>query len=370
MASKVLKGSKNKKTASSKNDICVTNEDVHSYELTLSDSDTENVLNISDMKPKSIPSTIIENIPNKINDVILNTKVDTSSSDDELNIPETKLTSAMTIQSNMEDVSSGSGKWTSRLANNLDEVKTVNDILLFLADKNNYNMDDASITDIWDKLCSIPRDEMLKRYAKYNKRAVKEKAKFQSKDLVKPARCGRDIYLRELSLKNKTFTPPIKMSLKQQSENWQKLTPVQKDHYLQQSDNLKKEYNDAMLAQQKLAIEAGEFPEPEPKRYVQSYIRFRTDYLPKLKAKITKPDMDKIITGKTTEEQKAVIKKLRDEYNKKVETALKEKWEKLSVDKKKIYDDATAKDKLIYENDKNAWKKRCIDRESAQKATV
>ena len=180
-----------------------------------------------------------------------------------------------------EDEAEQDGTWTTRLTKNLDEVKTILDLLEFL--KKNYNgMDETSTTDIWNKLCNKPVDDMKKLYAKHKKRQVKQKAKFAPTDLPKPPRCGRYIFMKELTTKNKAANPPIKMDLKQQNDEWKKLTPVQQDRYTQLADKAKKEYLEAVANQKATAIESGDFPEPSPKRPVTSYIRFRTEFLPKI----------------------------------------------------------------------------------------
>ena len=273
--------------------------EVPMHNLTLSDSDSEVEMNISAKKPVNVPTTVKEESKRgrKPKATVAPTSTANDTTDDEssapaaaasasttaasASIPIAKLTSAATIETASDDDTEQDGTWTTRLSKNLDEVKTILDLLEFL--KKNYNgMDETSINDIWNKLCNKPVDDMKKLYAKHKKRQVKQKAKFAPTDLPKPPRCGRYIFMKELTTKNKAANPPIKMDLKQQNDEWKKLTPVQQDRYTQLADKAKKEYLEAVANQKATAIESGDFPEPSPKRPVTSYIRFRTEFLPKI----------------------------------------------------------------------------------------
>lgn len=376
MASKTttkVSNTKGKKApTTTKSDSETSDVEVPTHNLTLSDSEVE--VNVSTKKPVDVPPTVKEETKRGRKPKAADTTDDEAAAAPEPTpLPaasaSSKLTSASTIETASEDEAEQDGTWTTRLSKNLDEVKTILDLLEFL--KKNYNgMDETATTDIWNKLCNKPIDDMKKLYNKYKKRQRKQKAKFEPKDVPKPPRCGRYIFMKELAAKNKAATPPITMDLKQQNEEWNKLTPIQKDRYTQMSDKAKKEYADTVAKQKLEAIEAGDFQEPAPKRPITSYIRFRTDYLPKVKAKLPAVNVDAAIAGKTEEESKAIKKKLREEYSEKMEASLKDKWENLATDKKKAYDEAAAKDKQRYETEYTAWVKRCEDRKTAKAASA
>ena len=396
-----VSSTKGKKSTTTKSDGELSDVDVPLHNLTLSDSDSEVEMNISVKKPIDIPATVKEetkrgrkpktvaNVAASVAAAAADTTDRIGSADRHLRESEAlaaddesaaaaatpapssvELTSAATIDTASGDETEQDGTWTTRLTKNLDEVKTILDLMEFL--KKNYNgMDETSMMDIWNKLCNKPIDEMKKLYAKNKKRQVKQKAKFAPKDLTKPPRCGRDIFMKELTAKNKAATPPITMNLAQQNAEWKKQTPVQQDRYTQMAEKAKKEYADAVAKQKTSAIEAGDFPEPAPKRPITSYLRFRTDYLPKVKAKLpdVKAAIESAIAGKTPEEEKAIRGQLRKEYNVKMEAALKDKWDNLATDKKKLYVDAAAKDKQRYETEYADWAKRCDERKAAKAAS-
>ena len=355
---------------------------------TQSDSDTEIV--IANKKPVKIPETIKEDkvAAAKPSTKGKKTKTPTppktasdtdATSDDEIKIPSitkisinatttptTPLSSSTTIESaGEEDEGSAVGSWTNRLKNNLHEYKTIRDFLGFL--KQNYNgMDEHSIADIWDKLSSISMDDMDKLYSKNKKREVKKKAKFQASGLPKPPRSGRDVFLKELTAKNKAADPPKKMSLKEQNDEWVKLDETIRNKYIEQVEKAKREYELAYQKQKLTAIQSGDYPEDAPKRPLNSYFRFRKDFLPLVKGSVPEPNYDDELAGKDDTEKRLIKTKLGKEYKKKVEDALKAKWDSLPAKKKDAYDAATAKDKATYDDALKAWRERTTARQNAK----
>jgi hypothetical protein len=373
-----------KKEEESKLPISSINTDLLTYNLDISESDSDNENTATIMKKQvKVPPTIKEdNVETKSTlstkskkgkTPVLTPTSDTegATTDDEIKLPSnTKLTSAATTLSSSttiesageEDEGSAVGSWTNRLKNNLHEYKTIRDFLKFL--KQNYNgMDEHSIADIWDKLSSISMDEMEKLYSKSKKRDVKKLAKFQASGLQKPPRSGRDVFLKELTAKNKAANPPVKMTLAEQNAEWVKLSDSAKTKYVEMVEKSKQEYELAYQSQKTEAIKNGDFPEDAPKRPLNSYFRFRQDYLPLVKASLETPDYVSACAGKDEQEKKKIKSQLSKEYKKSIEDALKLKWDNLPAKKKEVYDTATAKDKEIYDKAIQAWKERSVSRQ-------
>jgi len=372
MASKSKSKKPSFKVESDSSDVEITPK----HNLTLTDTDSDVDTTVSSVKPVETPATVKEESKRgrkpKTTSVSIAAAADTTDDDEPAATSihsAAKLTSATTIESASEDDNELDGTWTNRLIKNPAEIKTLIDLLEFL--KKNYNgMDESSITDIWNKLCNKSMDEMKKLYSKSKKRATKAKAKFQPKDILKPPRSGRQIFMRELTARNKALKTPIKMDIKQQNEEWSKIPQAEKDRYNMIALTAKQEYAQSVEKQKAEAISSGDFPEPPPKRPISSYILFRTEVLPKVKAKLPdiKAVIDDAINGKTPEEQTAIKSKLRKDYNDKVEAAMKDKWTNISAEKKKFYDDAAAKDRVRHQAEVLAWTKRCEERKAAKLA--
>ena len=368
--------SKSKKTVVKVESDSTDVEIIPKHNLTLTDTDSDVDTTVSSVKPVETPATVKEESKRgrktKTVSVSIAAAADTTDDDEPAATSihsAAKLTSATTIESASEDDNELDGTWTNRLIKNPAEIKTLIDLLEFL--KKNYNgMDESSITDIWNKLCNKSMDEMKKLYSKSKKRATKAKAKFQPKDILKPPRSGRQIFMRELTARNKALKTPIKMDIKQQNEEWSKIPQAEKDRYNMIALTAKQEYAQSVEKQKAEAISSGDFPEPPPKRPISSYILFRTEVLPKVKAKLPdiKAVIDDAINGKTPEEQTAIKSKLRKDYNDKVEAAMKDKWTNISAEKKKYYDDAAAKDRVRHQAEVLAWTKRCEERKAAKLA--
>lgn len=316
-----------------------------------SGSESEPEINISEMASKTkkkvaVPATI------KDSD-------DEADEADEAK-PDTKLTSATTIENSgdTDDENDSNGKWTNRFMRNPAEAKLIMDFLDVM--KNKYEgFDGEQLNELWNMVCHKSRDEMTKLYKKSKKREDKQKVKFQPAGLDKPPRCGRDIFLKELAVKNKESG--IKMKIKEQSDAWNAVPEANKEKYRAKAEKLKADYVQAAANQKKEAISKGEFAEDKPKKYMTSYFLFRHEELPKLKAKFALDPAT--LAGKTEEEVKAI--KLANKE--KIDLAMKNAWDNINPTQKGKLESQVAKDKAKYEKAIAEWKEKEEKRKAALK---
>jgi hypothetical protein len=199
---------------------------------------------------------------------------------------------------------------------------------------------------IWEKIIfKVPTSHdatrMHKQYSdSLDKKRKSEKKvklpKFQPTGLAKPARSGREIFIKKIVAANKMKDAPEKMNLAQYNSAWNSLPEKEKLHYNKKCADMKTKYKTESDAQLATAVSVGDYPEPKPKRPASPYIIFCTRERPSIKAEISANMPPPNVQGLTPEESKSIMKTHTAEIFAAIQSELSRRWAEIDPEDKEV----------------------------------